>query len=132
MADWLRHAEGVNVEEMLDGAPVVTPPGGKLAMAMFPALQWALREAATGPERIILDRLMSAFPDIPCVAEELCEAEGMPACCDRFWAIDPLDGTKEFIARNDEFAVLIALIEEGCPVLGVVHGPALGVTRAVV
>ena len=55
MADWLRHAEGVNVEETLDGAPVVTPPGGKLAIAMFPALQWALREAATGPERIILD-----------------------------------------------------------------------------
>jgi 3'(2'), 5'-bisphosphate nucleotidase len=81
-------------------------------------------------ERIILDRLMSAFPDIPCVAEELCEAEGMPACCDRFWAIDPLDGTREFIARNDEFAVLIALIEDGSPVLGVVHGPALGVTYA--
>ena len=56
-------------------------------------------------ERIIVDRLMSAFPDIPCIAEELCESEGTPPCCDRFWAIDPLDGTREFIARNGEFAV---------------------------
>src|SRR5207253_9636414 len=75
-----------------------------------------------------MDRRMSAFPDIPCVAEELCEAEGTPPCCDRFWAIDPLDGTREFIARSGEFAVLIALVEEGRPVLGVVHGPAIGLT----
>ena len=67
-------------------------------------------EADVAAERIILDWLMSAFPDIPCVAEELCEAEGMPPCCDRFWAIDPLDGTREFIARSGEFAVLIALV----------------------
>ena len=85
-------------------------------------------EADLAAEKIIVDRLMAAFPDIPCVAEELCEAEGTPPCCDRFWAIDPLDGTREFIARNGEFAVLIALVEEGRPVLGVVHGPAVGLT----
>ena len=87
-------------------------------------------EADLAAERIIVDRLLSAFPDIPCVAEELCEAEGMPPCCDRFWAIDPLDGTREFVARNGEFSVLIALVEEGRPVLGVVHGPAVGLTYA--
>ena len=87
-------------------------------------------EADLAAERIIVDRLMSAFPDIPCIAEELCESEGMPPCCDRFWAIDPLDGTREFVARNGEFAVLIALVEEGRPVLGVVHGPAVGLTYA--
>ena len=87
-------------------------------------------EADLAAERIIVERLISAFPDIPCVAEELCEAEGMPPCCDRFWAIDPLDGTREFVARNGEFAVLIALVEEGKPVLGVVHGPAARVTYA--
>jgi 3'(2'), 5'-bisphosphate nucleotidase len=54
----------------------------------------------------------------------------MPPCCDRFWAIDPLDGTREFVARNGEFSVLIALVEEGRPVLGVVHGPAVGLTYA--
>src|SRR5262249_36865688 len=87
-------------------------------------------EADLTAEKIIVERLMSAFPDIPCVAEELCESEGMPPCCDRFWAIDPLDGTREFIARNGEFAVLIALVEDGRPVLGVVHGPAGGLTSA--
>jgi 3'(2'), 5'-bisphosphate nucleotidase len=87
-------------------------------------------EADLAAERIIVDRLMSAFPDIPCIAEELCESEGMPPCCDRFWAIDPLDGTREFVARNGEFSVLIALVEEGRPVLGVVHGPAVGLTYA--
>ena len=87
-------------------------------------------EADLTAERIIVDRLIAAFPDIPCVAEELCESEGMPPCCDRFWAIDPLDGTREFVARNGEFAVLIALVEEGKPVLGVVHGPAVGLTYA--
>jgi 3'(2'), 5'-bisphosphate nucleotidase len=87
-------------------------------------------EADLAAEKIIVDRLMSAFPDIPCIAEELCESEGMPPCCDRFWAIDPLDGTREFVARNGEFAVLIALVEEGRPVLGVVHGPAVGLTYA--
>ena len=51
----------------------------------------------------------------------------MPSPAARFWCVDPLDGTKEFIARNGEFAVLIALIEHGVPVLGVVHGPAVGV-----
>lgn len=44
----------------------------------------------------------------------------------RFWLVDPLDGTKEFLARNGEFTVNIALIEEGAPVLGVVVAPALG------
>jgi 3'(2'), 5'-bisphosphate nucleotidase len=44
---------------------------------------------------------------------------------DRYWLVDPLDGTKEFIKRNGEFTVNIALIEDGYPVLGVVHAPAL-------
>src|SRR5690554_6025067 len=47
---------------------------------------------------------------------------------DYFWMVDPLDGTKEFIKRNGEFTVNIALIENGVPVLGVVHVPVMGVT----
>ena len=43
----------------------------------------------------------------------------------RYWLVDPLDGTKEFIKRNDEFTVNIALIEKGVPILGVVYAPAL-------
>lgn len=48
----------------------------------------------------------------------------------RFWMVDPLDGTREFINRKTDFTVNIALIEEGRPVLGVVHVPATGVTYA--
>jgi 3'(2'), 5'-bisphosphate nucleotidase len=81
-------------------------------------------------EQIIEAMLEAAFPDIPIVSEERCEAEGLPPAAPRFWAVDPLDGTREFIARNGEFAVSIGLVEAGRPVLGVVHGPAKGLTYA--
>ncbi len=87
-------------------------------------------EGDLASERIICAMLSKAFPDIPIASEELVEVEGTPPWAARFWLVDPLDGTKEFIARNGEFAVLIALIEDGIPVLGVIHGPALGVTYA--
>jgi 3'(2'), 5'-bisphosphate nucleotidase len=87
-------------------------------------------EGDLASERVVCAMLGEAFPDIPIASEELVVAEGLPPRADRFWLVDPLDGTKEFVARNGEFAVLIALIEDGIPVLGVVHGPALGVTYA--
>ncbi len=86
-------------------------------------------EADLAAERIIR-RLIAAFPDIPIVSEELVDAEGLPPSAPRFWVVDPLDGTREFVARNGEFAVLIGLVEEERPVLGIVHGPAVGVTYA--
>jgi len=87
-------------------------------------------EADLEAERIIIRTLTEAFPDIPIVAEEMVAADGLPPAAARFWAVDPLDGTKEFIARNGEFAVCIGLVENGAPVLGVVHGPAVGLTYA--
>ncbi len=82
-------------------------------------------------ERIILAALAAAAPGIPVIAEEQSEADGLPStAAELFWLVDPLDGTKEFISRNGEFTVNIALIERGEPVLGVVHVPALGVTYA--
>ncbi len=87
-------------------------------------------EADLAAERVIVALLEEAFPDIPVISEERVEAEGLPPSAARFWAVDPLDGTREFIARNGEFAVCIGLVEEGRPVLGVVHGPALGLTYA--
>jgi len=78
-------------------------------------------------EAIILERLRQATPDIPVIAEELAAAGGLPAAAPaKFWLVDPLDGTKEFIARNGEFTVNIALIEQGIPILGVVHAPVTG------
>ena len=82
-------------------------------------------------EAVILPRLIAAAPDIPVVSEEQAEAQGLPAAAaERFWLVDPLDGTKEFIKRNGEFTVNIALIEHGRPILGVVGIPAQGLIYA--
>jgi 3'(2'), 5'-bisphosphate nucleotidase len=75
-------------------------------------------------EAIILERLAQAAPDIPVIAEEEVAAGRVPEIGERFFLVDPLDGTKEFIARRGDFTVNIALIERGEPVLGVVYAPA--------
>ncbi len=80
-------------------------------------------------ERIILEGLASQAPGIPVVAEESVAAGRLPdISAGRFFLVDPLDGTREFISRNGEFTVNIALIENARPVLGVVHLPALSQT----
>ena len=76
-------------------------------------------------EAIILAGLARLDPTTPVVSEEAASAGHVPEVGERFWLVDPLDGTKEFIARNGEFTVNIALIEHGQPVLGVVLAPAL-------
>jgi 3'(2'), 5'-bisphosphate nucleotidase len=77
-------------------------------------------------EAIILAHLARAAPGVPVVAEEAAAAGATPAVAARFFLVDPLDGTKEFVAGRDEFTVNIALVEDGVPVLGVVGAPALG------
>lgn len=77
-------------------------------------------------EAVILAGLSRAMPGIPVVAEEAVSAGQIPEVGDRFFLVDPLDGTKEFISRNGEFTVNIALIERGYPVLGLVLAPAVG------
>jgi 3'(2'), 5'-bisphosphate nucleotidase len=78
-------------------------------------------------EAVILARLAELTPDIPAVAEETVASGHVPDLKDRpFWLVDPLDGTKEFLSRNGEFTVNIALIEGRDPVLGVVLAPARG------
>jgi 3'(2'), 5'-bisphosphate nucleotidase len=82
-------------------------------------------EADTAAEALIVEALARLAPGVPVVAEEQCASNGVPATApDRFFLVDPLDGTKEFIARNGEFTVNIALIDKGRPVLGVVYLPA--------
>ncbi|HRP94629.1 MAG TPA: 3'(2'),5'-bisphosphate nucleotidase CysQ [Rhodocyclaceae bacterium] len=76
-------------------------------------------------EALIVPALQALAADVPIVAEEAVAAGHVPQVGRRFWLVDPLDGTKEFITRNGEFTVNIALIEDGEPVLGVVLAPAL-------
>lgn len=77
-------------------------------------------------ESLITAALQRISPDLPIIAEEAVAAGRIPDEGDRFWLVDPLDGTREFIKRNGEFTVNVALIERGEPVIGIVHAPALG------
>jgi len=76
-------------------------------------------------EEVILAGLRELTPTIPVVAEEAAAAGDIPDVSACFWLVDPVDGTKEFINRNGEFTVNIALIRHGKPVLGLVLAPAL-------
>jgi 3'(2'), 5'-bisphosphate nucleotidase len=76
-------------------------------------------------EAVILARLAELTPEIPVVAEETVAAGHVPEIGGGpFWLVDPLDGTKEFLSRNGEFTVNIALVQAREPVLGVVLAPA--------
>ena len=97
------YAEGCAAEEKLDGSPVTI----------------ADRHA----ELIILERLTTAFPDIPILAEEEACAGRIPELGDRFFCVDPLDGTKGFVGRTGEFTVNIALVEQGEAVAGAIYAP---------
>ena len=86
-------------------------------------------EADTRAERIILEGLGECAPGVTVVAEESFAAGNVPEIGgDPFFLVDPLDGTREFIGRNGEFTVNVALIEGGAPTVGVVHLPALDET----
>ncbi len=98
------YAQGFTVREKADASPVTIAD-----------------EAA---EKIILEDLAVIAPDVPVVAEEAVAAGKVPVIADRFFLVDPLDGTREFVSHRDEFTVNVALIEAGEPVLGVVFAPA--------
>ena len=83
-----------------------------------------LTQADLAAHHLIFDSLTSSYPDIPVVSEEG-ELPDPSTIGDRFWLVDPLDGTKEFIRKRGSFTVNIALIQNGVPILGVVYAPAL-------
>ncbi len=88
-------------------------------------------EADHRAEAVILKRLAEILPGVPVVAEEEMSGGRCPDLTGhRFILVDPLDGTREFIARNDEFTVNIAIIDGTAPVAGVVYAPALGLVYA--
>ena len=88
-----------------------------------------LTRADLASHAVIVEALARHFPEIPVLSEEgLLPPFSERQSWSRYFLIDPLDGTKEFIARNGEFTVNIALIDHGVPVVGVVHVPVLDVT----
>lgn len=97
-------ADGVEVMAKGDGSPVTI--------------------ADARAEELILERLAKSYPEVQVVAEELSSTEGIPdGVSGRFFLVDPLDGTKEFIKGSPDYTVNIALIEAGVPVAGVVVAP---------
>ncbi len=88
-----------------------------------------LTEADMASHRHILAGLQQLTPDWPVLSEESKEVpESVRRTWSRYWLVDPLDGTKEFIKRNGEFTVNIALIDDGKPVMGVIHAPVFELT----
>lgn len=85
-----------------------------------------LTMADLAAHRVICEELARITPEIPVVSEEDAHSFAYRAAMGEFWLIDPLDGTKEFLGKNSEFTVNIALIRNGEPVWGVVYAPALG------
>lgn len=127
-----------NLPHLLDALVPLIREAGEAVMAVY-ATDFAVdgkaddspvTEADRRAEGIITAGLRRLAPDIPVIGEEaVAEGTAPRIAADddaRFWLVDPVDGTKEFISRNGEFTVNIALIEGGRPVLGLVLAPALG------
>lgn len=88
-----------------------------------------LTAADLAAHKLIMQALTALTPSIPILSEEAADISwDIRQAWQRYWLVDPLDGTKEFIKRNGEFTVNIALIEHGEPVLGVICAPALAKT----
>jgi len=129
-------------ERLLAEAEAIAERAGKVILGHYQGVIAQRAKADASPvtaadeaaEAVIIPALRALTPDIPVVSEEAVAAGHIPEVhgpgnpSNRFWLVDPLDGTKEFISRNGEFTVNIALIENGRPVLGVVHIPALATT----
>lgn len=108
---------------------------GRAAMVFYgPETEVTLKEDKTpltaadrASHEILITGLEKLFPGIPVISEEGRIAPfAERAAWKRFWLVDPLDGTKEFIKGNGEFTVNVALVEDGRPVFGIVAAPALG------
>ncbi|HEU0223043.1 MAG TPA: 3'(2'),5'-bisphosphate nucleotidase CysQ [Paracoccaceae bacterium] len=107
---------------------------GAAIMEIYQAPDFAVRAkldaspvtaADEAADQLIGAGLKAAFPSIPVVTEEAAESHAQEAA-ERFFLVDPLDGTKEFVNRLGDFTVNIALVERGRPVRGVVYAPAKG------
>ena len=96
----------MRVEGKLDGSPVT--------------------EADLASDRIIAEGLAQLLPEVPALSEERVQF-AKPPYRGSFILVDPLDGTKEFVAGRNEFTVNLALVTNGVPLLGIIGAPALGV-----
>lgn len=127
----------MEIKNLIDPVVALSIEAGKAILAVYDtdfdvekkADKSPLTKADMASNRCILRGLAALTPEVPIITEEA----GLPDFEKRrswscYWLIDPLDGTKEFVNRNGEFTVNVALIENGRPVFGVVHVPVSGKT----
>ncbi|MFK7791298.1 MAG: 3'(2'),5'-bisphosphate nucleotidase CysQ [Devosiaceae bacterium] len=98
------YAEGFDVIEKNDGSP--------------------LTRADLAADEIVAEGLRSLVPSLPLLSEETADNAKPEALGKTFFVVDPLDGTREFVGKNGEFSVNIALVDDGAPIVGVVYAPA--------
>lgn len=131
----MNHKSSVEqLQQWLTGAAEVALKAGDLILELYEEQAYETYEKADdspvtsadfAANRLIVDGLAALTPDIPILSEEgthltFEERKKWP----RYWIIDPIDGTQEFIARSGDFGVIIALVEHNQPVLGVIYWPA--------
>jgi 3'(2'), 5'-bisphosphate nucleotidase len=124
-------ATGAELLALLPQIEALARQAGEVILAVYASDFTVERKADASPvtladeaaERLIVPALHALTPDWPVVAEEAHARGEAPGACPIFWLVDPLDGTREFVSRNGEFTVNIALVQDGLPVLGVVHVP---------
>lgn len=124
----------MNPNELLDAVLAIAVDAGRAILEVYESDfsvaekddHSPLTQADLRAHHCIIKGLAALTPDIPCLSEESAEIPyAERSRWTRYWLIDPLDGTKEFVKRNGEFTVNIALIDTHEPVLGVVHAPVL-------
>ena len=122
-------------QQQIDQVIAIAREAGRAIMAVYAADDFGistkeddspLTRADTAAHRVIVSGLCELVPEFPVLSEESTEIPWNERReWTTYWLVDPLDGTKEFIKRNGEFTVNIALIHDGVPVLGVVYAPDL-------
>ena len=125
----------MNPAELLHPVFDIALEAGRRIMAVYRSADFGvthkddaspLTQADLAAHRCIVEALARLTPDTPILSEEAADIGfDVRSRWSRYWLVDPLDGTKEFIKRNGDFTVNIALIDHGYPLLGVVHAPAL-------
>ncbi|HEU5442864.1 MAG TPA: 3'(2'),5'-bisphosphate nucleotidase CysQ [Steroidobacteraceae bacterium] len=125
-------------DELIEALLAAAVAAGRAALDIYRAGFTVAHKADRSPvtaadhasEKIILEHLARLAPGVPVVAEEAVAAGSIPQVREEFFLVDPLDGTKEFIHRNGEFTVNIALIRGRMPAIGVVYAPVGGALYA--
>ncbi len=119
--------------ELIEALRPIVRKAGRETVRIYEKKEYTVRkkkdlspvtEADEISERIILDALREITPEIPVVSEERAEGGDIPSIAGgKFWLVDPLDGTKEFIGETGEFTINVALVIDNRPVLGLIGVP---------